>query len=239
MKMRNKSSCVDLPSVTKSASRLVKGKSKTRISLNFAANCSAIKIHDTSSSKKERLLKNSKFIKSVYGPAQSDNNLRTSSAPRIGRVNFSDVVCQISSSSPTTSPSKSTVANDAYMKKVTKIYQSQCQSGTVVVCGVEVPCAPPATPTPEQMKYHQYIPSLNDVMAQRTVKLRLEKIEKKEQKKQDRKREEEIKLEKMHQKDKLFEKRRKQRQEIYALNKIMTELENKRFEEFCKAKGIS
>lgn len=36
--------------------------------------------------------------------------------------------------------------------KVTKIYLSDKHSGTVKDCGIEIPCAPPATPTPGKDK---------------------------------------------------------------------------------------
>ena len=37
--------------------------------------------------------------------------------------------------------------------KVTKIFLSDKHSGTVKDCGIEIPCAPPATPTPGKIYF--------------------------------------------------------------------------------------
>ncbi|XP_076087201.1 uncharacterized protein LOC143057717 isoform X1 [Mytilus galloprovincialis] len=122
--------------------------------------------------------------------------------------------------------------------KVTKIYLSDKHSGTVKDCGVEIPCAPPATPTPEQMRKVEYIPSLTDIRSQRAVKVKLQVLEKEAQKRMEKQQIERDKIEKQNKK--LMEKDLKQQQrlQIYALNKVMTELENSRFKEFCAKKGI-
>ncbi|KAK6176552.1 hypothetical protein SNE40_014815 [Patella caerulea] len=249
--MKSKASTVDLPAVAKSSAGLTAAYNPSK--LDLGAQCTAIKIHQPQPQPRyynqapEKMVKNGEYFKSVYSnspfgakPCHSASLSLTSQSQRKSRSNSSEFSPSVRSVSPKACSSRRSVsqANDAYIKRITKIYQSQTQSGTVEVCGVDLPCAPPATPTPEQLKYHQYIPSLNDVMAQRAIKLRLEKIEKKEIKKMDKRREEEVKQEKLQQKDKLIEKRRKQRLEIYALNKIMTELENKKFQEFCQMKGI-
>ncbi|XP_052083009.1 uncharacterized protein LOC127720464 [Mytilus californianus] len=122
--------------------------------------------------------------------------------------------------------------------KVTKIYLSDKHSGTVKDCGIEIPCAPPATPTAEQLRKVEYIPSLTDIRSQRAVKVKLQVLEKEAQKRMEKQQIERDKIEKQNKK--LMEKDLKQQQrlQIYALNKVMTELENSRFKEFCAKKGI-
>lgn len=122
--------------------------------------------------------------------------------------------------------------------KVTKIYLSDKHSGTVKDCGIEIPCAPPATPTAEQLRKVEYIPSLTDIRSQRAVKVKLQVLEKEAQKRMEKQQIERDRIEKQNKK--LMEKDLKQQQrlQIYALNKVMTELENSRFKEFCAKKGI-
>lgn len=122
--------------------------------------------------------------------------------------------------------------------KVTKIFLSDKHSGTVKDCGIEIPCAPPATPTPEQLRKVEYIPSLNDIRSQRAVKVKLQVLEKEAQKKLEKQREEKEKVDKQNKKIMEKDLKHQQRLEIYALNKVMTELENSRFKEFCIKKGI-
>ncbi|XP_041377526.1 protein PRRC2C-like [Gigantopelta aegis] len=129
--------------------------------------------------------------------------------------------------------------NAIALKHAKKVFLSEKQSGSMKIEGIDVPCAPPATPTPEQLLQYEYVPSLKDIRAQRAVRQRLQIMEKQEQRRQDRQKEEQAKLDKQMNRQKEIQLKRKQRQEIYALNEMMTALENKRFEEFCKAKGIS
>ncbi|XP_033763700.1 uncharacterized protein LOC117344926 [Pecten maximus] len=122
--------------------------------------------------------------------------------------------------------------------KVTKVYLSEKHSGTMKDCGMEYPCAPPATPTPDQLKKVEYVPSMNDIRAQRAVKLKLQVLEKEASKKMEKQKEEKARQDKLQMKDREKELKMKQRNEIYALNKAMTELEQQRFQEFCSKKGI-
>ncbi|OWF40296.1 uncharacterized protein LOC110463964 [Mizuhopecten yessoensis] len=129
-----------------------------------------------------------------------------------------------------------TSANE--IAKVTKVYLSEKHSGTMKDCGMEYPCAPPATPTPDQLKKVEYVPSMNDIRAQRAVKLKLQVLEKEASKKTERQKEEKARQEKLQMKDREKELKIRQRNEIYALNKAMTELEQQRFQEFCSKRGI-
>ena len=51
--------------------------------------------------------------------------------------------------------------------RVTKVYLSERQSDFVKINGVDVPCAPPATPTPEQLRRYEYVPSMFDIRVSR------------------------------------------------------------------------
>ncbi|XP_022341117.2 uncharacterized protein LOC111135390 isoform X2 [Crassostrea virginica] len=129
--------------------------------------------------------------------------------------------------------------NQVEISRITKIYLSEKQSGVVRDCGMDIPCAPPATPLPDPSKKVEYIPSMNDIRSQRAVKVKLQVLEKEAHRKSAKRRDDQAKQEKHQQKEREKDLKVKQRMEIYALNKIMTDLENKRFREFCEKKGIS
>lgn len=124
-------------------------------------------------------------------------------------------------------------------KKTTKVFLSEKQSRSLRECGVLVPCAPPATPTPEHRQKFDIIPSLTDVRAQRHMRQRLEGISKTDTKKAERRHEEHMRQEKLTLREKVAETKRRQRQEIYALNKVMTDLEYSHFESFVKERGYN
>ncbi|XP_076451551.1 uncharacterized protein LOC143287446 [Babylonia areolata] len=136
-------------------------------------------------------------------------------------------------------PGSSEGVSSAGDRKATKVYLSQKQSSSVKDCGVLVPCAPPATPTPEHLKMYDYVPSLSDIKSQRHMRHRLEGMSKSEQKKLEKKREEQLRQEKQSYKERLAEQKKRQRQEIYALNKVMTDLEYQNFEQMVKTKGLN
>ncbi|XP_013399190.2 uncharacterized protein LOC106165526 [Lingula anatina] len=142
-----------------------------------------------------------------------------------------------SGNTPAGSPRRS--VNENQLNKVVKIYLSEKQSENIVEAGGVVPCAPPASPTPEHLLSHKYVPSMSDNVAQRAMKGRLEVLEKKQKKKELQKEVEKDKMMKQLLKEQEKEKRKKQRQEIYALNKVMTNLEFSNFLAFCKLKGIN
>ncbi|KAK3587307.1 hypothetical protein CHS0354_011288 [Potamilus streckersoni] len=123
--------------------------------------------------------------------------------------------------------------------RVRKVFLSEKQSGSIKESGMEIPCAPPVTPMPDMLKKYEYIPSMNDIRAQRAVKLKLQIMENHTRQRSEKKKEEYAKVEKQQLKDKERSIKAQQRMEIYALNKEMTELENRRFQEFCKLNGIN
>ncbi|XP_070562056.1 uncharacterized protein [Ptychodera flava] len=117
---------------------------------------------------------------------------------------------------------------------VTRVYLSERQSGVIKECGGSYPCAPPATPTLELCAKYEYVPCMNDVRSQREVKARLNDMQLIERKKKEKRKEEARRIEIQRQKDSITEQKQRQRQEIYALNKLMTELENENFRNFCQ-----
>ncbi|KAH3790140.1 uncharacterized protein LOC127841824 isoform X1 [Dreissena polymorpha] len=140
---------------------------------------------------------------------------------------------------PVFNTANKTAAQADELKKVKKIYLSEKQSGVIKDKGMEYPCAPPTTPAPDVLRRHEYVPSMSDIRSQRAVKSRLQALEKDATKKREKQKESNVKNEKQLQKDREKQLKIRQRREIYALNKIMTELENKRFMEFCQAQGLN
>jgi len=124
-------------------------------------------------------------------------------------------------------------------ERVTKVYLSQAQAKLLYEMGMSMPSAPPATPRPEQLRNHEYIPCLYDIMAQRSLKAQLEVMEQRELRKKEKVLEEKLKLEKQESKAKEKLLRQHQRKEIYALNKVMTEMENNNFHNFINTYGLN
>ncbi|XP_005094013.1 uncharacterized protein LOC101856722 [Aplysia californica] len=121
--------------------------------------------------------------------------------------------------------------------RLTKVYLSEKQSGHISDSGTTYPCAPPATPTAEQMKKYEYVPSLHDIRAQRSFRNRLQLMETRAAKKEKKKQDENLRLEQLSMRERKIEMKRRQRLEIYALNKIMTDLEHERFHQFMSSAG--
>lgn len=111
------------------------------------------------------------------------------------------------------------------IKKSKKTFYSEKQSGNIN----GIPCVPPCSPDTYDF---EFVACLADVKSQRSFKNRLQKLGNRQSEK------EKILLKKTLQIDrerKLKEREdlvKKQRQLIYALNKVMTDLENKIFVEF-------
>nr|XP_054769038.1 uncharacterized protein LOC129276671 [Lytechinus pictus] len=115
-----------------------------------------------------------------------------------------------------------------------KVFLSEKQSSMLKDGGKCVPCAPPTSPTPHQLEKFEYIPSLTDLRSQRVLKDRLIVIDTEEKKKSQKIREDKARQEKQSARNNIGMMRQRQRQEIYALNKVMTELENSQFLKFCE-----
>ncbi|XP_071110346.1 uncharacterized protein [Haliotis cracherodii] len=239
--------------------KLTDGASKIRFRISaqetadlnvLSAQCRAVKMHEHTESKMKLSFVHNSFhskelgnltkpslITKTYTVSKSMNQMPRSQNSKGDNRTKS---CSSTSPSPIQLNRRSLAqAENVYLQRVTKVYLSEKHSGVIKDEGLEMPCAPPATPTPEQLRRYEYVPSLTDIRSQRAVRQKLQVMEKKEHQKEEKKREEQARIDKMMQKDKESELRRRQRQEIYALNKIMTELEHKRFVEFCLARGFN
>ncbi|XP_072174817.1 uncharacterized protein [Diadema setosum] len=118
---------------------------------------------------------------------------------------------------------------------IKKVFLSEKQSGTLRDCGRLVPCAPPTSPTQEQLEQYEYVPSLTDLRSQRSLKEKLTVMDSEEKKKRQKQREERARQEKQMMRSNICALRQRQRLEIYALNKVMTQLEHSQFEKFCES----
>ncbi|XP_064642611.1 uncharacterized protein LOC135496942 [Lineus longissimus] len=124
----------------------------------------------------------------------------------------------------------------AATRGLVRVYLSERQSGTIKLHGLQHPGAPPATPTPAQLGHVLYIPSMNDIKAQRELKMRLEVLDRQDKKRQEKRIEENLRKEMSAQKERVKVLKTMQRLQIYALNEVMTTLENERFEKFKQQK---
>ncbi|GFR65741.1 hypothetical protein ElyMa_003666700 [Elysia marginata] len=97
--------------------------------------------------------------------------------------------------------------------KTVKVFQSDQQSGVISDLGLAIPCAPPATPTAEQLRKYEYVPSLQDVRAQRAFRHRLQAMEFKASQKEMRKQENLMAVEKVSLKEKRQQLKKSQRQQ--------------------------
>ncbi|XP_071944382.1 uncharacterized protein [Antedon mediterranea] len=206
-------------------------------------------------SKKGKLkIQNNQVVISSYNALSKNSVLQIEAVPKQTKTRreLSEDGASISRTSSTTksiSSSETSLCSDVFQRastiytkapvlegdeKVRRVYLSDKQSGVIKDCGMMLPCAPPCTPTIEQLKKVEYVLSMNDIRSQRTVKERLSQIESKARRKELAKKEEAKRTEKQYLKEKELQKKQRQRLEIYALNKIMTELEENNFKKFCE-----
>lgn len=115
-------------------------------------------------------------------------------------------------------------------ERVKKIFLSEAHSR--MISGI--PCAPPCTPSADELKKVEYIPSLSDVKSQRLVKTRLITIGNKMRAEEQKRKEKAAKEEQKRAYGATLQLKQRQRAEIYALNKVMTELENENFRKFME-----
>ncbi|XP_078697218.1 uncharacterized protein LOC144925169 [Branchiostoma floridae x Branchiostoma belcheri] len=125
--------------------------------------------------------------------------------------------------------------NGAEGEKPTRIFLSEKQSGMMKDCGVFLPCAPPATPSKEQMERYEFVPSMTDVRAKREVQARLQLMDKAAKQRKAKQMEIAKRQEKRKEKDGVAGHKARQRLEIYALNKIMSEFEWSNFQAFKRS----
>ncbi|XP_071840436.1 uncharacterized protein [Apostichopus japonicus] len=128
--------------------------------------------------------------------------------------------------------SNSSTTDGAIKIKLRKIFQSEKQSGYITQCGRMLPCAPPTSPTPLVLDRYEIVPSLADLTSQQSIKQRLAALEKENKKKRQVQDQEKKQKEKNVIQTQFEIQRARTRQEIYALNKIMTKLEKEHFKRF-------
>lgn len=119
---------------------------------------------------------------------------------------------------------------DSDNEKVKKIFLSETHSAMIA----GIPCAPPSTPIVDEKTKVEYIPSLTDVKSQRAVKARLINIGNNLRAQEQRRKEKSLKDEQKRAYGAILQLKQRQRAEIYALNKVMTELENANFRKFME-----
>ncbi|XP_065648600.1 uncharacterized protein LOC124809013 isoform X1 [Hydra vulgaris] len=108
--------------------------------------------------------------------------------------------------------------------KTRKVFYSDRQSGLIL----GVPSAPPSTPC----YFVDFTSSLSDIKSQRKIQRQLKKIENQQNSKLQ-KTINKIRAEEKRKEEEVFEQRKLyQRQQIYMMNQLMSELEKKQFEEF-------
>lgn len=112
------------------------------------------------------------------------------------------------------------------------VYWSERQSNVEKDSGV--PCVPPSTPKQDQEI--KFVPSMSDIKSQRDLKNRLQSVNVKQQEAAEK--EQSVKMEKAkrEKRDATARLKARQRAEIYALNKVMAELERRNFENFMSGK---
>ncbi|PAA51688.1 hypothetical protein BOX15_Mlig017488g3, partial [Macrostomum lignano] len=116
------------------------------------------------------------------------------------------------------------------------VYYSLRQTESLVDCGVNVPGAPPATPLPIENPGLKYVLSMQDTKSKRELSLRLTEIR---DKRKDNAKRSDLKSqleEREREQARLAKLRVEQRNRIYALNKLMTELELTDFKTFRASK---
>ncbi|KAK7093399.1 uncharacterized protein [Littorina saxatilis] len=224
----------------------------------LTANCKVMQLHQKPLEVRSKLVVNTTVsVLSVYAPRPtpmtraSTNTFNSNKNKKRSSSTYPKPLLQKrTNSSPTRNleashvvrkslPSNSSPLVNSMERRVTKVYLSQKQSAPVKDCGVLVPGAPPATPTPDHLKQYEYVPSLTDIKSQRHMRHRLERINKADAEQADKRRGEQAKQEQLTYKEKVIEQKKRQRQEIYALNKVMTDLEYINFEELVKTKGLN
>lgn len=182
-------------------------------------------------------------LQTAYVPKKSDNKNISCPLPRVQNNNFINKSFGVSGKSTcgneekemshlsvslnASSAQKLFIPEDG---KVKKIYLSETQSGKIS----GIPCAPPSTPTVDEIKKVEFIPSLKDVKSQRAVKARLTNLGNKVRAEEQRKKEKALKEEQKRTYGAILQLKQRQRAEIYALNKVMTELENENFRKFME-----
>ncbi|KAM7431120.1 hypothetical protein ABFA07_018265 [Porites harrisoni] len=187
-------------------------------------------------------------LRAAYAPKKQEikNNKATVLLPRVSNTSLTNDNTRSCTSSPrkqeqeqesiSTAPYLSSprkLLNSHDDNRVKKVYLSETHSGMIT----GIPCAPPSTPTVDELQKVEYIPSLTDVKSQRAVKSRLINLGNKLRAEEQKKKEKAMKEEQRRAYGEILQLKQRQRAEIYALNKVMTELENENFRKFMEEKS--
>lgn len=124
-------------------------------------------------------------------------------------------------------------------KKMHRVPLSQKQPQLTKKAGPVMPSSLTTTSAAEHPNQFDYVPSLIDIKTQRHINQRLESVRRLDQKKAEHRRDEEKKQERVTFKEKMANQKKRQRQEIYALNKVMTDMEYKQFQELVQTQGLN
>lgn len=187
-------------------------------------------------------------LRAAYAPKKQEikNNKATVLLPRVSNTSLTNDNTRSCTSSPrkqeqeqesiSTAPYLSSprkLLNSHDDNRVKKVYLSETHSGMIT----GIPCAPPSTPTVDELQKVEYILSLTDVKSQRAVKSRLINLGNKLRAEEQKKKEKAMKEEQRRAYGEILQLKQRQRAEIYALNKVMTELENENFRKFMEEKS--
>lgn len=187
-------------------------------------------------------------LRAAYAPKKQEikNNKATVLLPQVSNTSLTNDNTRSCTSSPrkqeqeqesiSTAPYLSSprkLLNSHDDNRVKKVYLSETHSGMIT----GIPCAPPSTPTVDELQKVEYIPSLTDVKSQRAVKSRLINLGNKLRAEEQEKKEKALKEEQRRAYGEILQLKQRQRAEIYALNKVMTELENENFRKFMEEKS--
>lgn len=187
-------------------------------------------------------------LRAAYAPKKQEikNNKATVLLPQVSNTSLTNDNTRSCTSSPrkqeqeqesiSTAPYLSSprkLLNSHDDNRVKKVYLSETHSGMIT----GIPCAPPSTPTVDELQKVEYIPSLTDVKSQRAVKSRLINLGNKLRAEEQKKKEKAMKEEQRRAYGEILQLKQRQRAEIYALNKVMTELENENFRKFMEEKS--
>lgn len=186
-------------------------------------------------------------LRAAYAPKKQEikNNKATVLLPRVSNTSLTNDNTRSCTSSPRKQEQEESISTPPYLSpprkllnshddnRVKKVYLSETHSGMIT----GIPCAPPSTPTVDELKKVEYIPSLTDVKSQRAVKSRLINLGNKLRAEEQKKKEKAMKEEQRRAYGAILQLKQRQRAEIYALNKVMTEMENENFQKFMEEKS--
>ncbi|XP_015765140.1 PREDICTED: uncharacterized protein LOC107344043 [Acropora digitifera] len=181
-------------------------------------------------------------LQTAYVPKKSDNKNISCPLPRVQNNNFINKGFGVSGKSTCGNEEKemshlSVCLNASSAQKlfipedgkVKKIYLSETQSGKIS----GIPCAPPSTPTVGMKGFCKSSIQISAVLFVLLLSISKD-LGNKVRAEEQRKKEKALKEEQKRTYGAILQLKQRQRAEIYALNKVMTELENENFRKFME-----